>query len=70
MNKDLHLTKEGFRTILSYKANFTKKLDALVLKSDLYSDIIPSGVKINWDNINNIKLDPLYNRFYRCGWKF
>lgn len=60
INKNLHLTKKGFRTILYYKASFTKKLEASVFKYDLYSDIVPWKVKIDWNNINSTKLYPNY----------
>lgn len=60
IDKDLHLSKEGFRTILSYKASLTKKLDALVFKSDLYSDIVPFEVNIDWLTINSTRLYPDY----------
>jgi hypothetical protein len=59
ISKGSHLTKEGFELILSYKASFTKKSDALVFKNSLYSNIVPFKLG-TYIVDNSIKLDPNY----------
>lgn len=55
----LHLTESGFNELLTYKASFSKKLDAEIFSHKLYNNIIPFDVK----NIllkNDKALDPNY----------
>jgi len=55
----LHLTANGFELILSYKASFTKKLNASVFTSDPYNSIKPFDIK-NIVKSDKMKLDPNY----------
>lgn len=59
MSNKSHLTSNGIRVLLKYKAAFTKKLDAELFNNKLHSDTVPSDV----DNIlkeSNVTLDPNY----------
>jgi len=63
MLNGLHLTDTGFKLILSYKACFTKRLNAAIFKSELYSDIMPYNVE-NVLKYNTVKLDPDFITVY------
>jgi hypothetical protein len=41
MNKKIHLTLQGYRELLTYKAALKKGLAASVFQSELFSDIKP-----------------------------
>ena len=55
----LHLTEEGFTKLLTYKASFSKKLDAEVFNNKLYSNLVPFLVNNNMRK-SNVDLDPNY----------
>lgn len=59
MFEKLHLTDRGFIELLTYKASFTKKLDAEIFNNKFYSDIVPFNVNNIMKN-SNVTLDPNY----------
>ena len=59
MDQKLHLTESGFKLPLTYKAAFTKKLDAEVFNNYLYSDVVPFDVSSIIQE-NEIKLNLHY----------
>ena len=59
MHEKLHWTDKGFIELLTYKASFTKKLDADVFNPKTYSDIVPFNVN-NIVKNSNVTLDPNY----------
>lgn len=59
MVKGLHVTDTGFKLILSYKACFTKGVNADIFKSELYSGVQPYNVESIY-KCNVLKLDPNY----------
>ena len=66
MENKNHVTLDGYREVLSYKAALRKGLEAAIFKTKEFADIIPfdtSNVVINGDS----KLDPHYIAGFVAG---